>query len=96
MYFWLFLVESVNLQSSEQSRGPYAHIGYLVPLVILGVAFLLSVCIIIYQRRLIQTTNRQSGQELVEPGNTTQKQDIGKTFKYSFYKHLKIHLHVSK
>ena len=52
-------VENTNSQNPEQSNGNEIRVDLLIPLVILVLCFLLSLGVIIYQRRLIQNNNRQ-------------------------------------
>ena len=56
---YFFIVENANSQNPEQSNGNEIRIDLLIPLVISVLCFLLSLGIIIYQRRLIQNNKRQ-------------------------------------
>ena len=51
-----------NNPNSKQSNEEKTRMDLIVPLAILALCFLLSLGVIIYQRRLIQNNNRQ-GQE---------------------------------
>jgi hypothetical protein len=57
---FVFLVD--NNPNTDQSNEEKTHMDLIVPLAILALCFLLSLGVIIYQRRLIQNNNRQ-GQE---------------------------------
>ena len=57
---FVFLVD--NNPNTEQSNKEKTRMDLIVPLAILALCFLLSLGVIIYQRRLIQNNNRQ-GQE---------------------------------
>ena len=52
-------VENASSQNPEISNGDEIRIDLLIPLIILVLCFLLSLGVIIYQRRLIQNNNRQ-------------------------------------
>jgi hypothetical protein len=52
-------VESANNQNTEQFNREEIQIDLLIPLIIAVLCFLLSLCVIIYQRRLIRSNNKQ-------------------------------------
>jgi hypothetical protein len=54
---FVFLVD--NNKKSEQSNEEKTRMDLIIPLAILALCFLLSLGVIIYQRRLIQNNNRQ-------------------------------------
>ena len=71
----IFIVEC---QNSEQSSGKKILMALgVIPLVILALCFLLSLGVIIYQRRLIQISNKQPCHKYEAPEKARRKEKFG-------------------
>ncbi|CAB4042861.1 tenascin-like isoform X4, partial [Paramuricea clavata] len=67
-------VECIINQNSEQSNDEKTRMDLIIPLVIFALCFLLSLGVIVYQRRLIQNNTRQPDHKR---GNSEQNEKFG-------------------
>ncbi len=74
--FCVFIVECVDGRT-EQSNGEKIRMDLLIPLVILVLCFLLSLGVIVYQRRFIQINNKQPCHKCEASEKAKQKEKFG-------------------